>query len=222
MFKELVTLLRGQANAAADNLAQSNALVILDQQIRDAGASIGSTRRAPAIAIAEDRQDAQRTTALADRTASLEDRARAALAGNRDDLAMLAAGTITELEMDLAACTPARVLLGEEIPRLRRIVGEAERRFAEVQRRRRLARVGAAVGRSRLGDMDGTVLGEAEATLAVLRIRQVAMTAAEEALDELTSTPARIEDRPGQAGFGPVTRPTAAIVPAKLKPLAIT
>jgi hypothetical protein len=37
--------------------------------------------------------------------------------------------------------------------------------------------------------------------------RQAAMTAAEEALDELTSTPARMEDRLGQAGFGSVIRP---------------
>jgi hypothetical protein len=62
----------------------------------------------------------------------------------------------------------------------------------------------------------------AEATLAALRTRQAAMTAAEEALDELTSTPARIEDRLGQAGFDPVTRPTAATVLARLRPLAIT
>jgi phage shock protein A len=222
MFKMLVTLLRGQANAAADKVAQSNALVILDQQIRDAGASIWSARRAFAIAIAEDRQESQRTEALTGRIAGLEDRVRAALAANREDLAMPAAATIAELEMDRDANIQARALLGAEMARLRRTVGEAERRFAEVQRGRRLARVGEAVSRSRLGGIDGTVLHDAEATLAALRTRQVALTAAEEALDELTSTPARIEDRLGQAGFGPVTRPTAAIVLARLRPLAIT
>jgi phage shock protein A len=112
VFEELMTLLRGQANAAADKLAQSNALTILDQQIRDVGA-IRFARRALAIAIAE-------------------------------------------------------------------------------------------------------------ATLAAVRTRQEAMIAAEEALDELTSTPARIEDRLGQAGFGPATRPTAATVLVRLRPLAIT
>jgi hypothetical protein len=48
---------------------------------------------------------------------------------------------------------------------------------------------------------------------------QVAMAAAEEALDELTSTPACIENRVGQSGFGSVTRPTAAVVLARLRPL---
>jgi hypothetical protein len=67
-----------------------------------------------------------------------------------------------------------------------------------------------------------TVLRDAEATLAALRTRQVAMTAAEEALDELTSTPARIEDRLGQAGFGSVIRPTAAIALARFRSLDIT
>jgi phage shock protein A len=222
MFKELVTLLRGQANAAADKVAQSNALVILDQQIRDAGASIWSARRALAIAIAADRQEAQRMEALTARIASLEARARAALAGNREDLAFLAARTIAELQMDRDAGVQARAMLEGEIVRLRQTVGEAERRFAEVQRGRRLARVGEAVGRSRLSGIDGSVLRDAEATLAALRTRQLAMTAAEEALDELTSTPARIEDRLGQAGFGSVTRPTAANVLASLRPLAIT
>jgi hypothetical protein len=91
-----------------------------------------------------------------------------------------------------------------------------------VQRGRRLARVGAALGRARLGGIDGSVLRDAEATLAALQTRQAAMTAAEEALDELTSTPARIEDRLGLSGFGPATRPTAATVLARLRPLAIT
>jgi phage shock protein A len=222
MFKELVTLLRGHANAAADKVAQSNALVILDQQIRDAGASIWSARRALAVAIAADRQEAQRTEALNARIASLESRARAALAGNREDLALLAAATVAELQMDRDAGVQARALLEAEIVRLRQTVGEAERRFAEVQRGRRLVRVGEAVSRSRLGGIDGTVLRDAEATLAALRTRQVAMTAAEEALDELTSTPARIEDRLGQAGFGSVIRPSAAMVLARLRPVDIT
>ncbi len=73
--------------------------MILDQQIRDAGASIWSVRRALAIAIAEDRQESQRMEALTGRIAGLEDRVRAALAANREDLAMPAAATIAELEM---------------------------------------------------------------------------------------------------------------------------
>ena len=156
------------------------------------------------------------------RIACLEDRTRAGLAGNRENLALLTAATIAELEMDQDADTQAKALLGAEILRLRRIAGEAERRFAGVQRGRRLARVGEAVSRSRLGGIDGTVRRVAEATLVAVRTRQVAMTAAEEALDELTSTPARIEDRLGQAGFRPVTSPTAATVLTWLRPLAIT
>jgi phage shock protein A len=119
VFKELMTLLRGQANAATDKLAQSNALVILDQQIRDAGASILSAGHALAIAIAEDRQEAEKTQALTGRIGALEDRARAALAGNREHLATLAASTIAELEMDRDAATQARALLGAEIVWLR-------------------------------------------------------------------------------------------------------
>jgi hypothetical protein len=114
---------------------------------------------------------------------------------------------------DKLARNNALVILGQQI-------GETGAAIRSGRRAgRRLARMGAAVGRTRL---DGSLLRDAEATLATLRNRQVAMTAAEEALDELTSTPARIEDRLGQASFGPATRPTATTVPARLRPLSIT
>jgi hypothetical protein len=94
-------------------------------------------------------------------------------------------------------------------------VGEQQRRFAPVQRGSRLTRAGTMVGRTRLRNVDGTVPREIEGSQAV-------MTAAEEALDELTSTPARIQDRLGQASFGAATRPTAAAVPARLRSRHIT
>ena len=61
---------------------------------------------------------------------------------------MLAAGTIAELEIDRDAGVQARGVLKSEIARLRQSVDGAERRFAEVQRGRRLARVTEAVARA--------------------------------------------------------------------------
>jgi phage shock protein A len=221
MFKQMATLFRGKASQAAAQIAERNAMVILDQQIRDAGAAIRQAQRALALAIAEDRQEAARLDAIATRIAGLEDRARAALAAGRDDLALLAAETIAELEMDQAAATQARALFGEEITRLRAMLRDAERRFADLHRGRRLAAVGEAVRRTR--NFGGALgISDAETTLEALRGRQALEAAADEAFETEIAAPKLVEARLAEAGFGPATRPTAQAVLARLKPLAIT
>jgi phage shock protein A len=222
MFKQILTLLRGQAHEAAASITQRNALVLLDQQIRDAGNAIRTAQRALATAMAEDQQEGQRLITIINRLAGLEDRARAALAAKRDDLALLAAETIAGLEMDREAGAQAQRLIATEIIRLRQIVQDAERRFAELQRGRRLARIGEAAIRSNLAGLDTNTLREAETTLAALRTRQETQAIAQDALEQLTGAPGQIEERLSQAGFGAPPRPTAASVLARLKPLAIT
>jgi len=101
-------------------------------------------------------------------------------------------------------------------------VQDAERRFAELQRGQRLARIGDASARSSLAGLDNNALHDAETTLAALRTRQAAQTMAQETLRELTAAPGQVEERLAQAGIGAPPRPTAASVLARLKPLAIT
>lgn len=222
MFKQILTLLRGQAHEAGAHIAQRNALVLLDQQIRDAGSAIRTAQRVLASAMAEDQQEGQRLIAITNRLAGLEERARAALAAKREDLALLAAETITGLEMDREAGAQAQRLIATEITRLRQIVQDAERRFAELQRGRRLTRIGEAAIQSKLVGIDTNALREAETTLTALRTRQEAQAIAQETLQQLTATPGQVEERLSQAGFGTPPRPTAASVLERLKPLAIT
>jgi phage shock protein A len=224
MFKTVVTLIRGQAAAAEESLADRHALLLLDQQMRDAQASLGRAQRALAVSFAEDAQEAKRGEAITERIAALEVRARAALAGAREDLATDAAEAIAALEAERDAGRQARTLFAAEIARLRRLVSDAERRLADLQRGRRVARVAEAVRESRRGRVEEAGLGqctlsEAEATLARLRERQAAAAAAEDALDGITAAtrPRTVEERLAEAGFGPATRPTAASVLARLK-----
>jgi hypothetical protein len=65
-------------------------------------------------------------------------------------------------------------------------------------------------------------LNDAETTLTDLRTRQITQANAEAALEEISPKPGHLEDKLAQAGFGPATRPTAATVLARLKPLAIS
>jgi phage shock protein A len=221
MLKLLVTWFRGAANEAADDLAARNALVILDQQIREAEAAVRAAQSALANAIAEDQRETRHLEAANQRIAVLEDRTRAALAGDREDLARLAAATIAALETDRDAAAKARVLYAAEMERLRKIVAEAVRRLQDLHRGRRLAGVGDALRHARLGGSNTASLREAETTLAALRTRQETQAAADDAFDEITTASGRIENRLNDAGFGPCDRPTADSVLQRLRPLAI-
>lgn len=224
MLKTVITLLRGSAAAAAEDLADQNALLLLDQQMRDAQSSLLAAQRALAVALAEDAQEGRRTSALQERMAGLEVRARAALAAGREDMATEAADTIAGLEEECDAGSKARALFASEIARLRRVVAHASRRLAELHRGRRIARVAEAVRTSRQGRMEPAspalcTLAEAEATLARLRERQDRAADASRFMDgaEAGAPSQTTEERLAEAGFGPATRPTAASVLARLK-----
>ena len=224
MLKTVVTLLRGSASAAAEELADRNALLLLDQQMRDAQTSLATAQRALAVAVAEDALESRRGIALTARIAALETSARAAMAGGREDLGTEAAETIANLERECQAGTRAHALFEAEIVRLRRSVSDTARRLADLQRGRRVARVAEAVrvsrrGRIELAEPSQCTLSEAEATLARLRERQERAAGAEAyfetALPEIG--PQTTEERLAEAGFGPAMHPTAASVLARLK-----
>lgn len=223
MLKTVVTLLRGSAADSAERLADRNALLILDQQMRDAQASIGQSRRALAIALAENAQEQRGLDATLHRIIGLEGRTRAALAAGREDLATEAAQAIADLETERDTSVQARTLFAAELARLRRSLADTERRLADLQRGRRLARVAEAVQQSRRGPVEPArlnqcTLSEAETTLDRLRRRQAQAATAADMMDSLMppAPPQTVEQKMAEAGFGPA-RPTAAAVLARLK-----
>lgn len=224
MLKMLLTLARGGAASAAEKAADANALVILDQQLRDATASLERAKRSLALAIAQDRQEGQRLDAVNAQIADLEQRVVAALEGDESDLARRGAEAIASLEADRDAALTARRLFAGEIERLRAHVSQAEGRIAAVDRGRRIARAAESVRDLRRGRIGPArpyeaTLSEAETTLNRLRQRQMEAVAAEEALDEIDASvaPARAAEHLAAAGFGPKLKTTADDVLARLK-----
>ena len=111
MIKTVLTLFRGSVAAAGEELEDRTALLILDQQMRDAAAAVDRSKRALALAIASDQQEGRRLETTNTRIADLEVRATAALEGGRDDLAREAAQAIANLEAERDAAMvgmPAR------------------------------------------------------------------------------------------------------------------
>ncbi|MFZ0114451.1 MAG: PspA/IM30 family protein, partial [Xanthobacteraceae bacterium] len=101
MLKTVLTLMRGAAAAAEEEVVDRSALLILDQQIREAASATDRAKRALALAIAQDEAEAKRLETIIARIADLETRALAALAGGREDLVAEAAEAIATLEADL-------------------------------------------------------------------------------------------------------------------------
>src|SRR5213080_1720858 len=221
MFKTVLTLFRGSVAAAGEELEDRSALLILDQQMRDAAAAVERSKRS--LAIAGDQQEGRRLDATNARIADLEVRTTAALDGGREDLAREAAQAIANLEADRDAAMTARTLFASEITRMKRQVANAEARIIELERGRRLARASEAVRALRRGGIEAarpyeSTLPEAENTLKRLRERQMEAQAADEALIELdtASGPLATAEKLAAQGFGPRLRSTADDVLARL------
>jgi phage shock protein A len=224
MFKTIFTLVRGSVAVAGEELEARNALLILDQQMRDAAANVERAKRMLALAIAQDQQEGRRLEATQARIADLDMRATAALDGGREDLAREVAEQIAALEADRDAAQTARALFAAEITRLKRHVANAEARIAELDRGRRIARAADAVRNLRRSGIEAaspyeSTLPEAEATLRRLRERQTEAQAADEALTELdaASGPLATAEKLAAQGFGPRMKSTADDVLARLK-----
>lgn len=223
MFKTVLTLFRGSVAVAGEELEDRAALLILDQQMRDAGAAVERSKRSLALAIAGDQQEGRRLEATNARIADLEIRATAALDAGREDLAREAAQAIANLEADRDAAMTARTLFASEITRMKRQVASAEARITELDRGRRIARAAEAVRALRRGGIEAarpyeSTLPEAESTLKRLRERQIEAQAAADALIELDAAtgPQATAEKLAEQGFGPRLKSTADDVLARL------
>src|SRR5215469_14410055 len=142
MFKTLITLMRGRTVTIAEEIADQNALVILDQQMRDARGALERAKKALAVAIAQDNQEGQRLDATRARIEDLETRAMASLDAGRDDLATEAAEAIATLEAERDASATARALFAAEITKLKGHIAQQQMRLSQLERADRPSRGG--------------------------------------------------------------------------------
>jgi phage shock protein A len=224
MLKTIVTLFRGAAFRAEEEFVDRSALLILDQQIRDAAAGIERAKRALAVATAQDEAEGKRLETTLTRITDLEERAVAALNGGSEELAAEAAETIAVMEADRDSIREARATFAHEIGNLKATVRKSSQRLAELERGRRIASAAESVRRLKAGSglatpSGATALTDAEATLRRLRERQFEDAAAADAFEALDNepNPVRVADKLEAAGFGKRTRSTAASVLERLK-----
>ena len=155
MLKTLVTMVRGRTALIAEELGDQNALLILDQQVRDATGALDGAKKALAVATAQESQEQQRLDATHARITDLETGAIAAIKAGREDLATEAAEAIATLEAERDASLTARALFTAEIAKLKGHVLQQQMRFSQLDRGRRIARAAEAVRIARRGRIEG-------------------------------------------------------------------
>jgi phage shock protein A len=195
---------------------QGSPMSNLDRAMEAAGKAHVAARRALAVAIAEEERELRRREVLVGKLADLERRAVEALRGGHDDLAAQAAETIAALETETAASTQASARFAAEVTLARRDVDAQRRRLADLDRGRRLARVGVALNSAPRHGIDA--LTAAETALAKLEVDNHDARAIRE---ELAPPTDRLIEQMADLGFGAPTRVRASDVMERLRAKAV-
>ncbi len=210
MFKQIITLIRGQAHENTERVLDGHTLTILRQQIRDCAGAVSTARRALALAIAQNESDVEQTKKLSGKIVDLENRTISALEQGKDVLAHEAADTIAILEAERDASLAAQANFAAEAARLKQVVAFSESRLRELERGQRLAAVTDKTQRLRETAPGATLnaLKDAEETLERLRTRQKHVDAAAIVLDEMenANNPSTLAERMAEAGCGTPTK----------------
>lgn len=212
LLSRLLELTEGVAPATVSPLSH------LDRSIKAAAAHFAA-RRALAVAIAEEEREIRRRATLTDKVSDLERRAIEALRAGRDDLATAASEAIAEMETEMQAITQASLRFAAEVALAHREVDAQRRRLADLDRGRRLARVGAALNSAAQGSGSGSRSGidsftEAEAALVKVEADNHDARAIR---DELATPSARLIDHMSDLGFGTPTQVRPSDVLARLR-----
>jgi phage shock protein A len=212
LLNHLVDWLTGPQGGASSPLAS------LDRSIATAAHAHLAARRALAVAIAEETREADRRVGLTAKVEDIESRAVQALRGGREDLAIEASEAIAVIATDIKASELASQRFAAEVALARREVDAQRRRLADLDRGRRLARVGSALADTMHTSRNGRdSFGEAEAALARIAADNDDARAVR---SEMAPPAHQLIERLADAGFGDAGHVRANDVLARLKTAA--
>ena len=221
MFKQLVTLVRGQSNEASQSMLDANALSLLRQQMRDAAQGVSKSRKAVAVVMAYAEREKASLTRLEAQIADLEARALDALEQDCVDLASEAAGTIAQLEAERDTTRKVIEAYQTQILRLKQCLTENETCLREMKRGQHLAEANDKAQRLSGVMQSGYIndLKDAEATLKRLQERQEHAEATATAMVELSADTSAesMTEKLADAGYGAPLKADATAVLDRLK-----
>jgi phage shock protein A len=190
----------------------------LDRSIAAAASSHIAARRALAVAVAEETREIARRESLTLKVTDIEQRAVHAIRAGRDDLALATTETIAAIRTELEASERASQRFAAEVALARREVDSQRRRLADLDRGRRLARVGSALnGAASLSHPGHDCLVAAETTLEQINADNADARAIRE---EMAPQADRLIERLSDQGFGRQVTVSPADVMARLRLIA--
>jgi phage shock protein A len=212
LFARLLDLLDGPQGRLLSPMAS------LDRSLAAAGQAHIAARRALAVATAEEAREADRRTGLAAKLRDLESRALEALRAGREDLAVQASEAIAAIVTEINASERASQRFVAEVALARREVEAQRRRLSELDRGRRLARIGSALTATARTSRNGLdSFTEAEAALAQVVADNHDARAVRE---EMAPSADHLIERMSDEGFGEPLHVRASDVLARLKAVA--
>ena len=134
MWNQLVTLLRGSAHEAGQSVVDKRALVILDQQIRDAQTAQGKARDDLATLTAKRRLIEKEVDALTGQRGKYEASARAAMQRGDMELAREVAERLASIETEQATKTPQIADMRAAEDRIRGIIKQSDGKIQALAR----------------------------------------------------------------------------------------
>lgn len=221
MLKQMTTLFRGAVSQSTEDFTDKHALLLLKQQLRDCAHVVSESRRAVAIAIAQNEQEANQHLQVKNKIAELETRAIAAIDKNEIELATEAAETISILEAERDTSAKAQEQFNTEIKRLKNIVYNAENKLKELERGQRLAAATDKTQKIRAAHPSNTLANfkDAEDTLSRLQLRQQQNDTTIKVISEMEEqgSTTRLIDKLSEAGCGKPFKSSAQDVLERLK-----
>ncbi len=209
IWGKLFTAMRGGAHETAEKVADSQAMRILDQELRDADAALRQARADLAGLMANAKKLEKRADDLRDKGERDTANARTALTSGREDLARGLAERIATTRADLSRDeTDLQAMRGQQTAMMR-TVKETEARIATMKREVEsvkatdsLQRAQTAIASSHSGV--NSKLGSAMGSLERIRDKQQTMAARLEAGDELEAleSGADLDQQLLEAGIG--------------------
>ena len=222
MFGTIKTLFNGSAARADETVRDIFAIEIIDQKVRETEAHLKGAKTTLATLIQRERTEARLLRSLQDQIADLEKRAKAAMDGGKEDLAMEAATAIATMENEATLRQKALDRLEQKITRLRTSVQTGHRKVIELKQGAMAAaamrrEVGAQAGLAKTGNPSASAQ-EAENMIKRVMGEDDPFEMGE-IMDDINAdlSGENIADRMANAGFGPATKSTANDVLARLK-----
>ena len=148
MLSKLSALFRGTAHDAAQSVVDTNALKILDQEIRDADTAQGKARDDLAGLVARRRMAENEMASFRDQIGKYESSTRAALGQGKTDLAREVAGRIAELESQIGDREPVIENMKAAEARLRTAIASTDQKIETLRREIDIVKVNESVQRA--------------------------------------------------------------------------